>query len=176
MAPPPPDLVMPPFARPDLLNVVVETPAGSRIKYTWQPELKVFKVTKVLASGLRFPHDFGFIPGTRAGDGAPLDALVIGDGPMAVGSLVECRVLGAFQVATSDKPRGPLTRNDRLVVVPEPSFRGRSWKSLDDLGESLVADLAGFLRSYVEREGRGFELLGTVGPREALRLVEQAKA
>lgn len=172
---PPADLPLPPFARPELLNVVVETPAGSRIKYTWQPELQVFKVTKVLASGLRFPHDFGFVPGTRADDGAPLDALVLGDGPMAVGSLVECRVLGAFQVATSDKPGGKMTRNDRLVVVPEPSWRGRSWNAMTDLGESLVAELAGFLRSYVEREGRGFELLGTVGPRDALKLVEQAK-
>lgn len=169
------DLSLPPFAKPDLLNVVVETPAGSRIKYTWQPELQVFKVTKVLASGLRFPNDFGFVPGTRAADGAPLDALVLSDGPLAVGSLVECRVLGAFQVASSDKPGGKLVRNDRLVVVPDPSLRGRSWTTMADLGQSFVADLAGFLRSYVEREGRGFELLGTVGPRDALSLVQQAR-
>lgn len=176
MSPPPPDLVMPPFARPDLLNVVVETPQGSRIKYTWQPELRVFKVTKVLASGLRFPHDFGFVPGTRADDGQPLDALVIGDGPTAVGSLVECRVLGAFKVATSVRPGAAMVRADRLVVVPDPSFRGRSWKSLDDLGESVLADLAGFLRSYHEREGHGFDLLGTMGPLEAMKLVEHARA
>ncbi|HVV85586.1 MAG TPA: inorganic diphosphatase [Kofleriaceae bacterium] len=170
------DLSLPPFAKDDVVNVVVETPAGSRIKYTWQPDLEVFKVTKVLASGLRFPHDFGFVPGTRTADGAPLDALVLADGPLAVGCLVECRVLGAFTVETSDEPGGQKVRNDRLVVVPEPSLRGRSWHELRDLGESMVVELGGFLRSYVEREGRTFELKGTVGPSEALTLVRRARA
>src|SRR4051812_48829231 len=172
------ELALPTFAKEkdDVVNVVVETPAGSRIKYTWQPDLQVFKVSKVLASGLRFPHDFGFIPGTQGDDGAPLDALVLADGPLSVGCLVECRVLGAFAVKTSDKEGGQPTRNDRLVVVPEPSLRGRSWHRLGDLGESAVDELCGFLRSYVEREGRTFELLGTVGPREALTLVKRARS
>jgi inorganic pyrophosphatase len=174
---PPLDLVLPPFARPDLLNVIVETPAGSRIKYTWQPELKMFKVTRVLGSGLRFPNDFGFVPGTRADGGLPLVALVLSDGPLAVGSLVECRVLGAIEVATCERPGGPMIRADRLVVVPDPSWRGRTWTTLTDLRDAAIADMTGFLRNY-ERESpsRAFELLGTVGPREALKLVERARA
>jgi inorganic pyrophosphatase len=171
-----PELGLPPFTREELVHVLVETPAGSRVKYTWQPDLQVFKVTKVLAGGLRFPHDFGFVPGTRGEDGGPIDALVLGDGPLPVGSLVECRVLGAIRIATSDRPGAPFVRSDRLVVVPEPSFRGRTWQRLGDLGETHVGNLAGFLRSYAEREGRGFELLGTIGPRDALRLVQHAKA
>src|SRR5262245_23440846 len=122
----------PPFVKEkdDVVNVVVETPAGSRIKYTGQPDLRLFKATKVLASGLRFPHDVGFIPGTEAADGAPLDALILSDGPLATGCMVECRVLGAFEMATSERPGAAPVRNDRLIVVPVPSRRGRDWKDV----------------------------------------------
>ena len=167
--------VFPPaFANGDVINVVIETPAGSRVKYAWQPDLRLFKAMKFLATGLTFPHDAGFVPRTRTEGGSPLDVLVLSDGALAVGCLVECRVLGAFEVATSDKPGDDPNPTVRLVVVPEASLRGKSWKQLDDLGAAMVDDLAGFLRSSVEREGRTFELRGTLGSNPALRLVRQS--
>ena len=166
----------PPFAREsgDVVNVVVETPAGSRIKYTWQPDLRLFKATRVLGSGMRFPHDCGFIPGTETAEGSPLDALILSDGPLEVGCLVECRVLGAFAVSTDEQPGVDPIRNDRLVVVPLPSRRGRDWKELGDLGDAAVGELADFLRTYVEREGRSYRLEATVDSSQALGVVRRS--
>jgi inorganic pyrophosphatase len=58
-----------------LLNVVVDTPRGSRNKYTYDEEAGLWRLSKVLPLGASFPHDFGFIPTTRGGDGDPLDIL-----------------------------------------------------------------------------------------------------
>ena len=52
-----------------LIQVVIETPKGSRNKYDFDSEEKVFRLKKVLPAGMTFPYDFGFIPRTLADDG-----------------------------------------------------------------------------------------------------------
>jgi inorganic pyrophosphatase len=44
-----------------LMDIIIETPKGSRQKYTYDKEYKLFRLKKVLAPGLVFPFDFGFI-------------------------------------------------------------------------------------------------------------------
>src|SRR6185503_15438876 len=117
----------------------------------------------------------GFISDTKAADGDPLDALVIADAPLAVGCLVECRVLGAIELETSDDPGGKPVRNDRLIVVPVESIVGADWRHIGDLGVTLTKEIRDFLEGYVEREGRTVNVLGIVDRAEALKLVEEAR-
>jgi inorganic pyrophosphatase len=70
------------------IEVIIETPAGSRTKYAWKPELHRFEARKVLPLGLAFPFDFGFVPGTEASDGDPLDVCVLADAPLALGESI----------------------------------------------------------------------------------------
>jgi len=44
------------------IKVIIETPKGSRNKYAFDQEKKVFALKKVLPSGMAFPYDFGFVP------------------------------------------------------------------------------------------------------------------
>jgi len=150
------------------VNVIVETPAGSRTKYAWKPDREMFEARKVLPLGLSFPFDFGFIAGTKADDGDPLDACILADAPLAVGSLVACRVLGAFCVKTDGE------RNDRVVVVPQIALRGADWKDLKEIGGTWCDEIGDFLRSYVEREGRTYELVDVVGRQAAMGIVLKA--
>ena len=57
------------------LNVVVDTPKGSRNKYKLDEKRGVWRLSKVLPQGMSFPYDFGYLPGTRGDDGDPVDAL-----------------------------------------------------------------------------------------------------
>lgn len=68
-----------PFDEDGNLHVIVETPMGCRNKYSYDPELNVFRLKKALAEGMVFPFDFGFVPSTLGEDGDPLDVLVITD-------------------------------------------------------------------------------------------------
>jgi inorganic pyrophosphatase len=148
--------------------VVIETPAGSRTKYKWEPKRKAYVASKVLPLGMAFPFDFGFIPDTKADDGDPLDALVIADAPLVVGCHVKCRVLGAVKIKTDGE------ENDRLICVPTYSLRGADWKTLDDIGSELAGEITAFFESYVAREGRDVEVRGQVGADAAKKLLKKA--
>lgn len=156
-------------------DVIIETPASSRIKYTWDPEVERFRASKVLPLGMAFPYDFGFIPETRADDGDPLDVLVLADAPLAVGAIVACRLLGVFRVAQSDKGKQKLVRNDRLIAVPTESIRGAHWHELADLGAQQLSEIGDFFRTYVEREGRRFRHLGRGNAKAAMAAIKAAR-
>src|SRR5687767_782444 len=81
------------------LNVIVETPKGSRNKYNFDFELGLFRLKKVLPAGAVFPFDFGFIPSTCGDDGDPLDVLLLMDEPAFAGCVVEARLLGAMEAS-----------------------------------------------------------------------------
>jgi len=53
------------------LNAIIETPRGSRNKFRLDEERGLFALAKTLPRGTVFPFDFGFLPGTRGGDGEP---------------------------------------------------------------------------------------------------------
>ena len=80
-----------------LLRVVIETPKGSRNKYAFDPEEKVFGLKKVLPAGMAFPYDFGFIPSTLGEDGDPVDVLVLMDEPAFTGCVLKCRIIGIIE-------------------------------------------------------------------------------
>src|SRR5262245_14937852 len=98
------------------LNVIIETPRGSRNKYAYDEESGLFRLIKLLPAGMAFPFDFGFVPSTQGGDGDPLDALVLSEETLFPGCLVRTRILGAIK---AEQRKGKkIERNDRLIAVP----------------------------------------------------------
>src|SRR5437762_715648 len=61
------------------ITVVIETPKESRLKFKFDKVSGRYKVDRILAKGLRFPFNFGFVPQTQAPDGDPTDILLIID-------------------------------------------------------------------------------------------------
>src|SRR5258708_40081231 len=99
----------------DLVTVIIETPKGSRNKYAYDPEERIFALRKVLPAGMAFPYDFGFVPSTLADDGDPLDVLVLMDEPAFAGCKLTCRLIGVIEGEQGDKKKAE--RNDRVVAV-----------------------------------------------------------
>lgn len=63
------------------LRVVIESPAGARVKLKYVPDLGGFILSRPLVPGVAYPFDWGFVPGTRGPDGDPVDAMVLLDVP-----------------------------------------------------------------------------------------------
>src|SRR5436190_11278322 len=99
----------------DIIHVVIETPKGSRNKYAFDPDERIFMLKKVLPVGMAFPYDFGFIPSTKADDGDPVDVLVLMDEPAFPGCLLNCRPIGIIEGEQHEKKR--TERNDRVVAI-----------------------------------------------------------
>ncbi|HWA08541.1 MAG TPA: inorganic diphosphatase [Opitutaceae bacterium] len=154
------------------VNVVVETPKGSRHKYKYQPTLQAMTLDKVLPQGHVFPFDFGFIPETLCEDGDPLDVLVLLDDAVFPGCVVKCRLVGAIE-ATQTVDRRTF-RNDRLVATPVRSVDFAEVRQLRDLNPGLRGQIRQFFVSYNAAQGRRFRPLREVGAEAARKLLEAA--
>ena len=85
------------------LNVVIETPKGSRNKFAYDLELELYKLKGTLPLGANFPYDFGFVPSTLGSDGDPIDVLLLMEAPAFTGCLVEARLIGVIEVEQTEK-------------------------------------------------------------------------
>ncbi|HEX6184040.1 MAG TPA: inorganic diphosphatase [Pyrinomonadaceae bacterium] len=154
------------------LNVVIDTPKGSRNKYAYDEKTGLFKLGGVLPAGASFPFDFGFVPSTLGGDGDPLDVLVLMDEPAFTGCLVHVRLVGIIEAEQTERD-GETERNDRLIGVAAESRLQRHVRALGSLNPDLVEEIEHFFISYNQVKGKEFKPLGRFGPRKALRLVEE---
>src|SRR5579872_6277039 len=51
------------------VHAIIETPRNLRHKYALEPEYGIFKLKTIIAEGLAWPYDYGFIPRTLGDDG-----------------------------------------------------------------------------------------------------------
>src|SRR5215469_6834069 len=123
-----------------LLQVVIETPAKSRNKFAFDREQGIFSLTKVLPSGMVFPYDFGFVPRTKAGDGDPIDVLVLMDEPAFPGCALLVRLLGVIE-GEQTTPKTPPVRNDRLIAVAETTHMYAPLQRLKDMPDQVLNEI-----------------------------------
>jgi inorganic pyrophosphatase len=154
------------------VNVVIETPRGSRNKYSYDAELQVIALSGILPAGAVYPFDYGMIPGTRGEDGDPLDVLVLMDEPAFAGCLVPCRLIGAIRAKQTERD-GSTEQNDRLIAVAEKSHGYEDVQSIHDLPKSVVQQIEHFFVSFNQVKGKKFKLEGRVGANQARKLVER---
>ena len=154
----------------DSIQVVIETPKGSRNKFAFDAEQRVFELKKVLPAGMTFPYDFGFIPSTKAEDGDPVDVLVLMDEPAFPGVLLKCRVVGIIEGEQGKKKNKE--RNDRIVAVEDQNHSYAHVKHIDDLGKMFVRELEEFFVNYHDLQGKQYSILDVKGPAEARRRIQ----
>src|SRR5512136_1699463 len=108
------------------------------------PSSKPFTLAKPLLVGLAYPYDWGFVPGTRAQDGDPLDALVYWDQASHPGIVLACRAIGAVLLEHDRRSDGSRVRNDRLLVVPVEDERDAALESALDLPARVRGEIEKF--------------------------------
>lgn len=168
-----PEELPPKRANDGAIQVIIETPRGSRNKYNFDPEQKIFTLKKLLPAGMVFPFDFGFVPSTRGGDGDPLDVLVLMDEPALLGCLVPARLIGVIE---ADQREGrKRIRNDRLLAVAEATELYANVRSYTDLPQGMVQKIGEFFVNYRRLEGSEYRILGYKGPAAAATLLRAAK-
>jgi len=155
------------------VRVVIETPKGSRNKYAYDVEEKIFSLKKVLPTGMSFPYDFGFVPSTLAEDGDPIDVLVLMDEPAFAGCVLTCRPVGV--IAGEEKDGKKKIRNDRIVAIEQGNHSYEAIKHIRELGKPFVRELEEFFVNYHRLSGKQFKVLDVRGPRYARRRIADAR-
>jgi inorganic pyrophosphatase len=162
---------IPTLAGKDVFHVVVESPRGSAMKLKYDPVIDAITLSRPLPVGLVYPHDWGFVPGTKASDGDPVDALIVSDGGTAPGVVVTCRALGVLEVDQKKKTGDGRERNDRIIAVPQSARRFETLHDVFALSERVRDEVAAFFIQATAFEGKDVNVLGWQGPQQAIALI-----
>jgi inorganic pyrophosphatase len=157
---------------PDLIRCIVETPRGSRAKFKWDGEAKLFTLSKTLVAGLTYPYDWGFIPSTVAEDGDPLDVMMLHDVSTYPGMMLCCRLIGMLEVY--DCKDGERTPNHRLFAVPSDARRESAIDDVRELPQRLRQELGSFFVSTATLDKKEVAVGEWHGPGRARELLERA--
>jgi inorganic pyrophosphatase len=163
---------LPAFTDNGDVRVVIETPRGSRAKLAFDPKLETFTLSKSLLVGLTYPHDWGFVPSTKADDGDPIDIMVVHDAATFPGLVLTCRIIGLLEM--EQKSKGHAERNDRLFAVPRQSHSEQALRDVRDLSKPIQEELEKFFIATDELEDKKLEIIGWKGPKTALKAIKQA--
>jgi inorganic pyrophosphatase len=153
------------------VEVVVETPQGSRNKYKIDPSDGRIRLDRMLFTSTVYPLDYGKVEGTLAEDGDPLDMLVWLDEPSFPGCLVTVRPVAVFWIADE---RGP---DAKLLGVAAHDIRKSGIRDLTDVPRHLLNEIGHFFDIYKELEpGKSTDVRGWMDRAEAERVVKEAEA
>jgi len=155
------------------VNVIVEIPIGSQIKYEYDKDKGIIVADRFLYTAFTYPFNYGFIPGTWSEDEDPLDIVVLSSQPVATGTLVECRVIG--MLATEDEEGG----DAKLIAVPkakvDPAFAHVN--DINELPEYLKNKIRHFYENYKSIEpGKWVKVTDWLNKEGAVKEVEASIA
>ena len=102
---------------PNEINVIIEIPKDAEpVKYEVEKESGAIFVDRILSTPMRYPCNYGYVPGTLGGDGDPLDALVILPLSLIPGSVIRCIPVGMLKMTDE------AGSDEKLLVLPAPKI------------------------------------------------------
>lgn len=131
---------------PGVVQAFVEVPKGSRNKYELDKATGLIRLDRHLFSASHYPGDYGFVPGTLAGDGDALDVLVMLNDPSFSGCLIETRVVGLFRM--TDAGREDL----KVLGVPHLDPLFREIRELEHVPNHYLREVEHFFSTYKQLE------------------------
>lgn len=128
------------------VKAFVEVPKGSRNKYEFNSESGELEFDRRLFAAVSFPTDYGFIPGTRAESGDPLDALICIDEPTFPGCVIWVKVIALFKMRDENGP------DHKVLCVPLSDPAWSELEEVDQLPGNLKEEIAHFFDVYTQLE------------------------
>lgn len=159
------DKVTPGAKAPEEFNVIIEIPMNADpVKYEVDKESGAIFVDRFMSTAMHYPTNYGYIPQTIAGDGDPVDVLVITPVPLVPGSVVRCRALGMLQM------QDEAGEDAKLLAVPVNKLLSiySQLQKPEDLPAGQLKMIAHFFEHYKDlEEGKWVKVQGWAGPEAA---------
>lgn len=156
---------------PDIVNVFIEIPMDSSVKYEFDKEFGLIKVDRFLYTSMRYPFNYGFVPGTLEEDGDPVDVLLMSREPLYPGVLIEARPVGLLVMEDEEG------KDSKVVAVPKGKL-DRTYEGVNDVSDlpsAVLEKIKHFFEHYKELEpGKWVRALGWKGAEEAKEDIRMA--
>jgi inorganic pyrophosphatase len=169
------DILKPGTKPPDEINVVVEIPKGSNLKYEIDAKRGGISVDRKVFPAILYPYNYGFIPRTKGegGDNSadPIDVFILGNFSLLPKSVIRCRPIGVL--LTEDQ--GGI--DPKIIAVPlakiDPTFS--AILDINDIQENVRTHLVHFIEHHKDlEEGKYVKLLGWEGKDVAKIMISEA--
>jgi inorganic pyrophosphatase len=156
---------------PEEINVVIEIPKGSNIKYEIDDETGALFVDRKLFTAMFYPCNYGFVPQTKEKDGDPVDVLVLGNDPVVPSSVIRASPVGVLITADEEG------EDAKVVAVPvakvDPSFS--EVKDIQNVPQHIQDQIKHFFEHYKELEkGKYVKVKGWENKESAKRKINEA--
>jgi inorganic pyrophosphatase len=156
---------------PDEINVVIEIPKGSNIKYEIDDETGAVFVDRKLFTAMFYPCNYGFVPQTKEKDGDPVDVLVLGNDPFVPSSVIMANPVGVLITADEEG------EDAKVVAVPvakvDPSFS--EVKDITSVPQYIQDQIKHFFEHYKELEkGKYVKVNGWENKESAKKKIAEA--
>lgn len=155
---------------PNLINVIVEIPKGSKNKYEIDKENGLIKLDRAMKSAQDYPFDYGFVPQTLWEDGDALDVVLLTTYPLHPGILVEARPVAVMRMI--DGGEG----DDKVIAVPKNDPRWAEVADLADINKHTIKEIQHFFETYKTIDGKKVEITGVEGREAACEAVKKGLA
>lgn len=154
---------------PEVVNMVVEIPKDSQVKYELDKETGMLKLDRFLYSAVHYPGDYGFVPRTLWDDNDPLDIIVLTGRPVFPMTIAEVRIIGVLRMIDNGE------KDDKILAVYNGDPRYKEIKDIEDIPRHVLDELRHFFETYKQLQGKECKILNILGRTEALDDVKRAQ-
>lgn len=156
---------------PEELNVLIEIPQGSSIKYELDKDSGAVVVDRFNYTAMFYPFNYGFIPQTHAEDGDPVDVLVISSYAVAPGTVIPSRTIGMLEMEDEEGV------DTKILAVPtkkvDPFYA--NVEDVEDLDDATKKKIQHFFNHYKELEpGKWVKTRNFLTKEKALEAIKKA--
>jgi len=155
-----------------MFDVIIEVSKGSNLKYEISKETNLLRLDRVLHTSMFYPGNYGYFPQTLAGDGDPLDVIVLTDYVLQPGIVVECKIIG---VLLTEDEKG---LDEKILAVPSDKVDKSYVKvnSLEDIPTLTLEKIEHFFTNYKTLEAdKWVKTNGFKNSKYAINIYNQAK-
>jgi inorganic pyrophosphatase len=154
---------------PEIVRMIVEIPMNCKNKYEYDGDLDLFRLDRALYSPMHYPGDYGFVPGTLAEDGDPLDVLTMVQEPSFTGCVMTVRPVGVLNM--TDNAQG----DQKILAVPVKNPRYDEIHTIDQIFPHVRREMEHFFEIYKELQGVRIVSQGWGGPMDARRFISESR-
>ena len=150
---------------PDIIQTVIEIPAGGKVKYELDKEAGLLRVDRILYSSVMYPANYGFIPQTLGDDDDPLDVLVLMQEPVVPLSILRVRPIGMMTMLDQGQ------HDEKIVCVhlDDPAYS--AYTHIQELPEHRMREVRRFFEDYKKLEDKEVLVRDFFGPQEAKEII-----
>lgn len=130
------------------IDAVIEIPKNTNVKYEYDDSLGMIRCDRLVNTPMVYPWNYGYVPNTKAGDGDPLDILVICNFSLYPNTVIKCKIIGVL-LTTDEKGT-----DEKIIAVPCDNIDRNSVgiDDLDDLSLNLRTQIKYFFEHYKDLE------------------------